>query len=79
MPKRTIKARELALDIHEGMGDSLLMGKYQLTAKQLEGLLRKLLQADLITHMQLYERTSLSDSVITKAFVESEEAARELD
>ena len=76
MPKRTIKGRELAQDVHACMGDSLLMEKYQLTPKQLEGLLRKLLHANLITHMQLYERTSLSDSMITKAFVDSEEMGK---
>lgn len=79
MAKRTIKAKELALDVHAGMGDSVLMKKYKLTPKQLEGLLRKLVQADLIDHMQLYERTTLSDSTITKAFVEAEIATRELD
>jgi ribosomal protein S12 len=79
MPKRKIRARELALDVHTGMGDSILMKKYQLTPRQLESLLRKLVQADLISHIQLYERTTLSDSMITKAFVESEVATRELD
>jgi hypothetical protein len=45
----------------------------------LEAVLRKLVDADLITHMQLYERTSLSDSQITRAFVESAKAVAELD
>ena len=74
MAKITVRGKELAQDIHLGMGDSQLMEKYQLRPKQLEMALRKLLEAGLITDMQLYERTSLSDSMITKAFVESEEA-----
>ena len=41
---------------------TLLMEKYRLNPKQLEGVLRKLVDADLITHMQIYERTSFSDS-----------------
>ena len=61
------------------MGDTLLMEKYHLSSKQLEGVLRKWVDADLITHMQLYERTSLSDSQITRAFVESGKAIAELD
>ncbi|HMK35092.1 MAG TPA: hypothetical protein VK463_08500 [Desulfomonilaceae bacterium] len=76
---RKIRGKEIAADVHVGMGDSLLMEKYDLSAKQLEGVLRKLVETDLITHMQLYERTSLSDSHITKAFVESEQAIKGFD
>ena len=72
------KAMDVARDVQEGMGTPL-MEKYHLNAKQLESVLRKLVEADLITHMQLYERTSLSDSQITRAFVESEKAIAELD
>ncbi|MGO9569733.1 MAG: hypothetical protein ACLP5H_19550 [Desulfomonilaceae bacterium] len=79
MEQRTIKAKKVARDVHAGMGDSLLMKKYQLSAKQLESVLRKLVDADLISHFQLYERTSLSDTQITKAFVEAQRAIRELD
>ena len=76
---RKVKATDVARDVKGGMGDTLLMGKYHLNPKQLESVLRKLVEADLITHMQLYERTSLSDSQITRAFVESAKAAEELD
>ena len=76
---RKVNAKELARDVHGGMGDTLLMEKYHLNPKQLESVLRTLVEADLITHMQLYERTSLSDSQITRAFVESAKAAEELD
>jgi hypothetical protein len=76
--KRTIKGKKIASDVHAGMGDTALMTKYDLTPKQLEKVLRMLLDYDLITHMQLYERTSLSDSTVTKAFMEAEEAQREL-
>jgi hypothetical protein len=68
----------VAKDVHAGIGDTLLMKKYQLSAKQLESVLRKLVDADLISHLQLYERTSLSDTQITKAFVETQRAVREL-
>lgn len=57
------------------MGDAWLMETHRLTANQLEQILRKLLDANLITDMQLYERTTLSDSIITKAFVEKEMAS----
>jgi hypothetical protein len=79
LKKRTINAKMVARDVQAGMGDTLLMKKYQLSAKQLESVLRKLVDADLISHLQLYERTSLSDTQITKAFVEAQRAVRELD
>ena len=68
----------VARDVHAGIGDTLLMKKYQLSAKQLESVLRKLVDADLISHLQLYERTSLSDTQITKAYVEAQRAVMEL-
>jgi len=79
MEKRKIKAKEVAKDIHAGMGDTLLMEKYDLSAKQLEIVLRSLVDIDLISHMQLYERTTLSDTQITKAFVDTQAAIKELD
>ena len=75
MAKRTINGKAIAADVVAGMGDAWLMERYRLTANQLEQILRKLLDANLITDMQLYERTTLSDSMITKAFVEKEKAS----
>jgi len=75
MAKRTINGKPIASDVVEGMGDALLMERYNLTSNQLVLVLRKLLDANLITDMQLYERTTLSDSIITKAFVEKEKAS----
>ncbi|MDQ7784103.1 MAG: hypothetical protein RDU20_14560 [Desulfomonilaceae bacterium] len=78
MEKRKIKAKQVARDVCAGTGDTLLMEKYGLSAKELELVLRKLLEADLIDHMQLYERTTLSDTQITKAFVDSQQGNRGL-
>ncbi len=72
-------ANDVARDVQGGMGDAHMMEKYQLNPKQLDSVLRKLFEADLITHMQLYERTSVSDSQITRAFIEAERAVEELD
>jgi hypothetical protein len=79
MEKRKIKAKNVARDVHAGMGDTLLMEKYSLSAKQLEGVLKTLVDADLITHMQLYERASLAYSQVTRAFVDTQAAIKELD
>jgi len=76
---RKAKATDVEREVQGGIGDTLLMEKYHLNPKQLESVLRKLVDADLITHMQLYERTSLSDSQVTRAFVDSQAAIKELD
>jgi uncharacterized protein (DUF433 family) len=60
--KRTVKTREIAEDVHAGIDDTLLMRKYELTRRQLESILMKLVESDLITEMQMYERTNLPDS-----------------
>ena len=75
MAKRTISGKSIAADVVDGMGDTFLMERYNLTPNQLELVLRKLLDANLITDMQLYERTTLSDSIIAKAFVEKAKAS----
>ncbi len=77
MQKVKISAKKMVRDIEDGVGDYALMEKYRLTAKQLEKVLRALVQADLITHMQLYERTTLSESQITRALMEEEAQAAE--
>ena len=76
---RTIKAKELVKDIRSGMTDFDLMEKYELDPPSLDRLLRHLVDADLVTQSQLEERTQLSDSQITRAFVESLEDSRRLD
>ncbi|MFC1834563.1 hypothetical protein ACFL2Q_07500 [Thermodesulfobacteriota bacterium] len=70
MAKRRIRAVDLAGDVHAGINDVALMEKYGLERQQLQDLLKRLLEAGLITHLQLYERTSLSDSDIIRAFLE---------
>ncbi len=54
--KRKISAKELVSDIKAGMTDAQLMSKYELTAKALEGLFSKLIQAGAINAATLRER-----------------------
>jgi len=79
MEKRKINAKKVAADIHSGVGDTLLMEKYGLSPKQLETVLRRLVDGDFISHMQLYERTTLSDTQMTKAFVDKQAGIKELN
>jgi len=43
---RKVKATDVARDVQGGMGDTLLMEKYHFNSKQLESVLRKLVDAD---------------------------------
>jgi len=76
---RTIKASDLERDITSGMSDPDLMLKYQLVPDQLEFMLRKLVEAGRITRTQLIERTKITSTSITKAFVDVYQSLRELD
>jgi hypothetical protein len=64
--------------MRSGIDDPALMRKYDLTDKQLEMVFQKLIDADFITALELWERSRLSDTQITKAFVEAQKAIDEL-
>jgi len=77
--KRKIRAKEFVQDLRNGMGDRQFMEKYALSADQLRNVFRKLVDSGIIDEMELYMRTTLSDSTITRALAESRSASRELD
>jgi len=52
-PKRTINAKEAAVDIRSGMSPDRLMEKYRLSAKGLDVLFRKLVAAGLLNENEL--------------------------
>lgn len=78
-PLRKIKASDLVKDITSGKTDPELMQKYQLDANQLEYMLGKLVEAGSITETQLMERTKITSTSITKAFVDVYQSLRELE
>ena len=78
MPTRRLKAKELVKDIRSGMDDYQLLKKYGLSESQLESVFQKLIEADFITSLELWERSRLSDTQITKAFLEAQKAIDEL-
>lgn len=77
--KRKINAKELVEDVRAGMDDGAMMRKYNLSPEQLEMVFEKLVEADFITMQELYERSKVTDSQITAAFVEAQRAIDELD
>jgi hypothetical protein len=64
--------------MRSGMDDVSLMVKYDLSERQLEQVFQKLIDADFITSLELWERSRMSDTQITKAFVEAQKAIDEL-
>ncbi len=77
--KRKIKAKPFVRDLRNGMGDRELMEKYTLSESQLHKVFHKLVDAGAIDEMELFMRTSLDDSTITKAFVDTQCAIEEMD
>jgi len=68
--KRRIDARQALADIRSGMSDHDLMRKHSISAAGLQSLLNKLLEADLIDHMELDERVSLGEKTVEIAMFE---------
>jgi hypothetical protein len=58
-PKPKIKARDAVRDIRSGMTDTGLMEKYGLSAKGLQSLFLKLLEAKAITHAEMNQRRAV--------------------
>lgn len=77
--KRRVKAKHLVSDIEKGISDDAIMNKYNLTPRQLEYLLQRLVETGAIQEMKLWERTSLSSTQVTKAFVDVQRSISELD
>ena len=73
-----IKAREFLRDIEMQMDDSTLMVKYGLSPQQLQRLFQQLISMNLISEGQLKVRSEVSDSQITRAFVEAQRDIEEM-
>lgn len=76
---RNIKAKEFIKDVRSGMDDTALMEKYDLSQQGLQKVFQKLVEADFITVLELHERARLTDSQVTKAFVDAQKAIDEIE
>jgi uncharacterized protein (DUF433 family) len=56
MARRKINARGVIIDIEAGLTDSELMAKYSLSAKGLQSMFKKLVEANLISELELDQR-----------------------
>ncbi len=65
--KRRINARELAEDFQLGMDYDNLLVKYDITEKQLDLCLKRLIEARLLTEAEVYDRTVPFDTQLMEA------------
>ena len=79
MKSRRIMAKDLVRDIRKGFDDAALMHKYRLSEVGLSRVFDKLIEADLLNVDELWSRAKLSDTQVTRAFVEAQDAIDELD
>ncbi|AFM24492.1 hypothetical protein [Desulfomonile tiedjei] len=68
MAKRKIRAKDMVHDIREGLSDSQLIEKYGLTSRGLQYIFRKLVQTGLMTDLEFFERSKLTESEVFRAF-----------
>ena len=69
--KRKIKASLFVRDLRDGMGEEDLARKYGLSREQLYGVFRKLIDDGAMDAMELYMRSSLSDTGIIEFIAET--------
>jgi hypothetical protein len=65
-----IKAQEFVRDVKSAMDDDGLMVKYGLTPDQLQRVFSQLVDMELLTEEQINVRAQLSESRISRAFLE---------
>jgi hypothetical protein len=76
---RRVSAKQILSDLRSGVDDEGLMVKYEFTPRQLQSVYRQLINAGLVTPMELASRLSITKNQVREAFVEMGKAVRELD
>lgn len=64
---RVINAKSVVTYIRTGLSDTDIMAKYVLTRNQLDHVFQGLLDSGAIAEMELFERSTLTDSVMNSA------------
>jgi len=78
-PARQISARGFLNDVTSGLDEHSLMTKYGLSQRELQSLFRQLIEARLVTPLELANRLEITKSQVAEAFVEMGKAIEELD
>ena len=74
MTKRNLSAQSIVQDIRAGLTDLQLEEKYRIKPDAMPFLMRRLVDAGLMTDLEMYERKSLSESDLMRAFKGIDEA-----
>jgi hypothetical protein len=77
--KISISAREVLDDLKSGLDDQGFMIKYKLSYRQLQRLFRKMIQAGVVSPMELAQRLCITDSQVTEVLRQTKDAIGELD
>lgn len=77
--KIEIHAKQFLVDIWSGMDDEALMIKYNLRPRHLQSAFRQIINAGLITPVELSNRLKITKSQVREAFVEMGKAIKEPD
>jgi hypothetical protein len=78
MSTLSIKAKEFVRDVKSAMDDDGLMIKYGLTSEQLQRVFKQFIDMDLLSQDQINVRAQLSESRITRAFLEVHKDSKEI-
>ncbi|MFH0823880.1 MAG: hypothetical protein V2B18_14110, partial [Pseudomonadota bacterium] len=70
-PRVRVNSGKVLEDINSGIDNAGLQEKYNLTERQLQVVFRKMIQAGLVTPMQLASRLRITQSQVTEAFVDA--------
>jgi uncharacterized protein (DUF433 family) len=76
--KPKIRARDAVNDIRQGMNDAELMEKYELSAKGLQSLFLKLLEAKAVTKAELQQRRALYQDTIAIQQIEAQDIVEDI-
>ncbi len=74
MTKRNLSAQNIVQDIRAGLTDPQLEEKYRIKPDAMPFLMRRLVDAGMMTDLEMYERKSLSESDLMRAFKGVDEA-----
>ena len=78
-PSLRISAELVLEDIKSGLDNEGLMNRYELTERQLQRLYRKIIEAGLMTPLELAARLKVTKSQIMEAFSEAQQPIDETD
>jgi hypothetical protein len=78
-PSIKIGVSEILRDLKAGMDDDSMMEKYKVSARQLQRVFRKLIDAGYVNAMELSKRLCITKSQVTEALAEVENAVNELE